>query len=156
MAETILNKRYEAYHKRKIFFQKEYNKIKHNKLTVCYGNWKPARGFKYGHRRPPISYFLHFLRRRGIRTVKINEKNTSKLCHLCNNIMYNFYKNYVSDKKNGRREPVAIYEKKFCKLKFCKSCDIIINRDENASRNIVRLAHQQLQTDDNKRCVNFN
>jgi len=60
-----------------------------------------------------------------IRVVKIKETNTSKLCSKCNNI--------------GKRKSQGLF--------VCKVCNIKLNADYNASRNILRMSLDYMSGD---------
>jgi transposase len=148
--DRYLKIKYNAYCKKKAYLDKIASKLKNNNIAVGYGNWVPAKGIKYGYRHPPVKYFINFLRNRGIQTCKIDEYNTSKLCYNCLDVLYNFL---VETNEKNEKTLFAVDSKAFSKIKYCQNCSFILNRDTNASRNIVRLYYEFLAN--RERCDNF-
>ena len=91
------------------------------------------------------------------RVVSVDEFRTSKVHNACGCKLQHRYchkhkkKKYIEDTTDGVGKIVKVHSVLFCDNRSCES--ISMNRDENASRNILQLLVQQLQN--NSRPTHF-
>ena len=113
------------------------------KTLVGFGDFSQQHGLVKKHPTAPIKKFNNELRR-YCDVIMIDEWGTSKNCHCCHNPI-ELYKNRVIRKKRDGTYTKArlsqINSVIRCKLNECSLC--CMDRDINASKNILFLLHQQ-------------
>jgi hypothetical protein len=134
---SIRNSKYESYLAKKKFFDRKVSFLRKTCSSTVIGDYKNIKGMKYGKQKPPIQYFIDTCRRNHLSIKELKEFNTSKLCCYCGYVL----RNYNAKTKEAIRY-INARKSKFAKLKYCdnENCHHVINRDVNASINILRIA----------------
>jgi transposase len=131
----IRNSKYESYLCKKKFFDRKVSFLRKTCSSIVIGDYKNIKGMKYGKQKPPIQYFIDTCKRNHLSIKEQKEFNTSKLCCYCGNVL----RNYNAKTKEAIRY-INARKSKFAKLKYCEYSNHVINRDVNASINLVRIA----------------
>jgi len=122
------------------------------KTLVGFGDYSQQHGLIKSHPTTPILRLKKELRRH-CNVVDIDEYNTSKTCSSCNKEIV-LYRNRIQRKKMGGLEPIAkmtnIHGVIRCKHNECKLC--CMDRDINASKNILGLLLNQYKGEDRPVC----
>jgi len=115
------------------------------KTLVGFGDFSQKHGLVKKHPTAPIQKLKHELRR-YCDVIDIDEWGTSKTCHRCLNPVV-LYKNRVIRKnRDGIATPArmsVINSVIRCSSNECSLC--CLDRDINASKNILRLLHLQIE-----------
>ena len=122
------------------------------KTLVGFGDWSQQHGFVKKHPTAPVKRLKRELRK-YCRVVDIDEYKTSQTCSLCLNPVV-LYRNRIRRKVNGVLEPEArlsnIRSVIRCKNNECKLC--CMDRDINASKNMLRLLQHQYRREERPAC----
>ena len=122
------------------------------KTLVGFGDWSQQHGFVKKHPTAPVKRLKRELHK-YCRVVDIDEYKTSQTCSLCLNPVV-LYRNRIRRKVNGVLEPEArlsnIRSVIRCKTNECKLC--CMDRDINASKNMLRLLQHQYRREPRPAC----
>jgi hypothetical protein len=127
---------------------------KNVKTLVGFGDYSQQQGLVKSHPTTPILRLKRELRRH-CKIVDIDEYKTSKTCSSCNKEI-ELYRNRIQQKKKGILEPIAkmsnVHSVIRCKYNECKLC--CMDRDINASKNILGLLLRQYRGEERPVCFN--
>lgn len=122
------------------------------KTLVGFGDYSQQHGLIKSHPTTPILRLKRELHK-YCKVVGVDEYNTSKTCSLCNNPI-ELYRNRIFRKNKGVLEQKArmsnIHSVIRCKTNECKLC--CMDRDINASKNILGLLLTQFRGEDRPVC----
>jgi hypothetical protein len=119
--------RFETYCAKKKFLDIVTNQF--SKSLIALGHWKPKENSPISRLSVPSKKFLELLEKKNPNISVIDEFNTSQLCSLCDNRLYKY-----DEKANVVKDSF-----KYSQFRYCVFCDIIFDRDNNASVNIGNL-----------------
>jgi hypothetical protein len=113
-------------------------KVVNNKKTLIgFGDWSQHDGFVKGHRKAPLNRTKRVLRKYA-RVVDVDEYRTSQMCSCCCEGV-KMEKAKLAKTKDGEIKIVSCF-----KVLSCTTCNILWNRDVNASQNIFMAFRNQL------------
>jgi transposase len=113
-------------------------KVVDNKKTLIgFGDWSQHDGFVKGHRKAPLNRTKRVLRK-YCTLLEVDEYNTSQMCSCCCEGV-KMERAKLAKTKNGEIKIVSCF-----KVLSCTTCNILWNRDVNASRNIFMAFRNQL------------
>ena len=104
--------------------------------TIAMGDWSPSSQSIISRIAVPHKKFAELLKKKNPRISVTDEFNTSQLCNLCNNRVYKF------DPESN----TFIDTFQYSEYRYCVYCDLVFNRDRNASINIGNMeVYKQLE-----------
>lgn len=115
------------------------------KTLVGFGDWsnRDSAGIIKKSPAGPVKRFEQELRKH-CKVVAVDEFRTSKLHHGCNHVLHHQYSHKMINKKTTRDvKTQRIHSVLFCKNRSCNG--MAMDRDENASRNILEILKQSLR-----------
>lgn len=112
------------------------------KLCVMYGNWNRQTNMKYMRPTPKIG--IKRLINRHFELYNIDEYNTSKKCHFCDDEMERFMNREI-DGKNKLLHSLLRCKNVNCN-ELCKGKNRIMNRDINGALNILQISRDWITT----------